>query len=352
MASRQPTHIGALCGVGAAVLFGLGAPISKLMVRELGPLLMAGLLYLGAGLGLTVVAALRGRSDESALTRRDLPLVAGVVVSGGIAGPVLLLYGLERVSGVLGALLLNLEGVFTIALAVVGFGEHLGRRAAVAAALIFAAAALISLPIGGAATPSSGVGALLVMGACLAWGLDNNLTQRLSIRDPVAIVQRKALLAGSCNVALAVGLGAHLPRPAFIVAALGLGLVSYGLSIVLDVYALRLLGAAREAAFFATAPFVGALAALPILGERLRGIDIAGGSVMVFGVWLLIREHHGHLHTHEAIEHEHLHDHDEHHQHPHPAGMRPAGPHSHPHRHEALVHDHPHLPDLHHRHKH
>ncbi len=183
--------------------------------------------------------------------------------------------------------------------------------------------------------------------------MDNNLTQRLSLKDPVAVVRIKALGAGACMLAIALAAGQQrLPGPGVLAAALALGAASYGLSIVLDMYALRLLGAAREAAYFATAPFLGALAALPLLGERLSPTQLLGGAAMALGVVLLVRERHGHLHTHELLEHEHLHVHDEHHQHEHPGMTDVTGPHSHPHRHAPLTHDHPHVSDLHHRHKH
>src|SRR6185436_2659277 len=233
----------------------------------------------------------------------------------------LLMLGLSRLSAVAGALLLNLEAPFTMTLAI-AFGEHVGRRAALAGALVVGAALLLGLapgPLGG-----SWQGALLVAGACLAWGLDNNLTQRLSLRDPVTIVQWKTLGAGLFAVPLAFWNGAALPGGWTLGAALLLGLFSYGLSIVLDVWALRLLGAAREAPLFATAPFVGALAAVPLLHERPRLLDLGAALLMLGGVWLLLRERHGHVHTHEPVEHEHLHSHDDpHHQHTHEAP--PAG---------------------------
>jgi drug/metabolite transporter (DMT)-like permease len=221
----------------------------------------------------------------------------------------------------------------------------------VATGLIFCGAAVLGLQ--GGEVRADGPGVLAVAGACLSWAVDNNLTQRLSLKDPVAVVRIKALGAGACMLAIAVVTGQQpLPGPWLIAAALALGAASYGLSIVLDMYALRLLGAAREAAYFATAPFLGALAALPLLGERLSLTHLLGGAAMVLGVVLLVRERHGHVHTHELLEHEHLHVHDEHHQHAHPGMTDVTEPHSHPHRHAPLTHDHPHVSDLHHRHKH
>jgi drug/metabolite transporter (DMT)-like permease len=342
---------GSICALLGAALFGLSAPLAKLLLGEISPQLLAGLLYLGAGIALSIVRVVR-RSAESQLQRKDLPLLFGIIVFGGVLGPLLLMLGLQRVSAVTGALLLNLEAPFTMTLAIF-FGEHLGRRAALAGLLIVGASLLLSLQPG----QLSGqlVGALFVAGACLSWGLDNNLTQRLSLRDPIAVVQWKTLGAGLFAVPLALLVGAKLPAASITAAALSLGLFSYGASIVLDVYALRLLGAAREAPLFATAPFVGALAAIPLLHERPRPLDGLAALLMLGGVWLLLRERHGHVHTHEPIEHEHLHSHDDaHHAHTHDPVQGGGGgePHSHPHRHERLTHDHPHTPDLHHRHKH
>lgn len=355
--SMSPEVKGALMGLGAAALFGLSAPLSKLLLPTSGPLLLASLLYLGGGLGLALVGVVarlhRSASPrrEAPLERRDWPLLAGVILCGGMLGPVLMLVGLERLSGVTTSLLLNLEGPFTILLAVLLFGEHLGRRAAVAAGFIFCGAVVLGLQAGEVRADWPGV--LAVTGACLSWAVDNNLTQRLSLKDPVAVVRIKALGAGACMFAIALMTGQQpLPGPRVLAAALALGAASYGLSIVLDMYALRLLGAAREAAYFATAPFLGALAAIPLLGERLSLTQLLGGAAMMLGVVLLVRERHGHVHTHAAMEHEHLHVHDEHHQHEHPGMTDVTEPHSHPHRHASLTHDHPHVSDLHHRHKH
>jgi len=343
---------GTACGVAAAALFGMSAPVAKQLLPATGPVLLAALLYLGAGASLTCVdvARRRVRSAEAALRRADLLLLAAITILGGAIGPILMLVGLQRVSGIAGALLLNLEAPLTILVAVAAFGEHLGRRAALAGLAIVGGAVLLGWSAG--ALRAQLVGALALAGACAAWALDNNLTQRLSLRDPVQIVRWKALVAGLCNLGLGLVLGERLPAHGALLAALALGTVSYGLSIVLDTYALRLLGAAREAALFATAPFIGALIAIPVLHERPAPRMLAAAALMIAGVALLVTERHGHLHAHEALEHDHLHTHDEHHRHAHPPGTPTDEPHAHPHRHAPLVHDHPHVPDLHHRHEH
>jgi drug/metabolite transporter (DMT)-like permease len=342
---------GAACGLAAAALFGASAPLSKLFLPSVGLLMLAALLYLGAGLGLLAVRLLGGRSGaprEAPLRRADAPWLAGIVLLGGIAGPVLMLTGLRQVSGTAGALLLNLEAPLTMLVAVAAFREHLGGRAALSALLIVLGAALLSYGPGSLSASWAGAGA--IAGACLCWAVDNNLSQRLSLRDPIAVVQVKTLGAGACTLLVALAAGQAIPPPAVLLLALGLGSVSYGLSLVLDMQALRLLGAAREAAYFATAPFLGALLSIPLLGERPGRVELAAAALMVAGVALLRTERHAHAHTHEAIEHDHLHTHDEHHRHDHDGPS--TEPHAHSHRHEAMTHDHPHVPDLHHRHGH
>jgi drug/metabolite transporter (DMT)-like permease len=354
--SVSPGMRGALMGLGAAALFGISAPVAKLLLPSSSPLVLASLLYLGSGLGLATAGVVRRRlrpgvpEREARLGRKDVPLLAGIILCGGVIGPVLMLTGLERLSGVAASLLLNLEGPFTILLALLVFGEHLGRAGALAAGLIFSGAAVLGAEAG--EVHGDVLGALAIAGACLSWAVDNNLTQRLSLKDPIALVRIKALGSGACTLALAWLTGQPFPSARVLGATLVLGFASYGLSIVLDAYALRLLGAAREAAYFATAPFIGALVSVPLLGERLRSLDLVAGALMAAGVVLLLRERHGHVHTHEPLEHEHLHIHDEHHQHAHPGMNEITEPHSHPHRHAPITHDHPHVSDLHHRHKH
>lgn len=343
-------RLGALLGLLAALSFGISAPLAKLLLAEVPAQLLAGLLYLGAGIGLTLYKIVRPATREAPLARGDVGPLLGVVALGGVAGPLLLLIGLGRVSGAAGALLLNLEAPLTILLAALLFGEHLGRRAALASLCILLGALVLRVGPGALVLDELGAGAIAA--ACLCWALDNNLTQRLALKDPFQVVRIKTLAAGTFNVALAVGLGATLPRASVVALALALGLVSYGVSVVLDAYALRLHGAAREAAYFATAPFVGAALSVPLLGESPGAAELAAMALMITGVVVLLRERHAHEHVHEPHAHEHLHVHDEHHQHEHAPGDPPGEPHAHMHRHARLVHDHPHVPDLHHRHEH
>ncbi len=349
MDQRAAVTRGAALGLGAACLFGASAPFAKLLLSATGPLMLAALLYLGAAAALSLyLAGASARRREAKLGRGDLPLVAAVVVLGGIVGPVLMLTGLARVSALAGSLLLNLEAPFTILLAVAFFGEALGPREALGAGAIVLGAVLVGVWPG--QLRADWAGALALAGACLAWGIDNNLSQRLSLRSPAEVARAKTLGAGACTLLIALGAGYRPPGPAVALAALALGAVSYGLSLVLDVKALRLLGAAREAAYFATAPFLGALISVALFRKLPQAADWAGGLAMAGGVALLMRERHAHLHAHAELTHEHRHFHDEHHRHSHEGPV--AEPHSHPHRHPPLTHDHPHLPDPHHRHRH
>jgi drug/metabolite transporter (DMT)-like permease len=352
-----------VCGIAAAALFGASAPVAKLLLPDARPLVLAALLYAGAALALTVgrVARARRRAADGAdrthaeprLRRSDLPTLALVALTGGMVGPVLMLIGLERVSGVAGSLLLNLEAPFTMLVAVALFREHVDRGGVLAAALIVGGGLALAWDAGDfSAAP---LGALALAGACIAWAIDNNLTQRLSLRDPVAIVQMKAAGAALGNALLAACLdsAARGPDARVVTAALALGAFSYGASILLDVYALRLVGAAREAAYFATAPFFGALLAVPLLGEHVGVREAVAAALMIAGVRLLLRERHEHVHRHAPLVHEHVHTHDDgHHRHAHAESVPDGVAHSHVHEHETLEHAHPHVSDAHHRHEH
>jgi drug/metabolite transporter (DMT)-like permease len=340
--------------LAAGLLFGLSTPAAKTLLTLANPWMLAGLLYLGSGIGLgcyRLAFALVGRgSREAALRWSDWPWLAGAIVAGGVVGPVLLMFGLAGGLASEAALLLNLESVLTAALAWVVFREHFHARIATGMALITAGALLLAWPGAGLRFDS---GALLVIGACLAWAVDNNLTRRVSGGDPVLIAALKGAVAGAVNLTIASVTGAEFPaRAAAILGSLLVGLLGYGLSLVLFVRALRNLGAARTGAYFAIAPFAGAIAAVVALGEPFTIQLAAGGALMLAGVWLHVTERHEHEHVHEQLEHDHLHRHDEHHQHAHAPGVSPAEPHSHPHVHGPLRHRHPHYPDLHHRHGH
>ncbi len=340
--------------LAAAVLFGLSAPAAKPLAGAVDPWLLAGLLYLGSGIGLGLYRSaqrLFGRlRSEAPLGRQDLPWLAGAIAVGGVIGPVLLMYGLAAGTAVQSSLLLNLEGVFTALLAWSLFRESFDARIAVGMAAIAGGAAVLSWkPAQSLVLDGS---ALLVAGACLAWAIDNNLTRRVSGGDPLQIAALKGIVAGSVNVLLAMVQQAPWPTPAAMVGAGVVGFLGYGTSLVLFVLALRLLGAARTGAYFSTAPFVGAIAGALVLHEPLTWRIFLAAVLMGAGVWLHLTERHDHEHQHEPLEHTHAHIHDEHHQHPHAPGAPLGEPHSHVHLHEPLRHSHPHFPDLHHRHHH
>ena len=342
---RQP---GVAAALGAALLFGAGTPLAKLLLAQASPWLLAGLLYLGSGLGLTAVRWLR-RAPAVRLSRVEWPWFAGAVVAGGVAGPVLLMLGLTGMPASGASLLLNAEGVFTALLAWLAFKENFDRRIALGMAAIALGAVVLSWP--GEARFAGAWPALAVLGACLAWALDNNLTRKVSLADASWIAAVKGLAAGSINLALAFGLGATLPAAPVVAASLLVGFLAYGVSLTWFVLGLRHLGTARTGAYFCIAPFFGALLAV-VLGEAVTVPLLLAGALMAVGIWLHLTERHSHEHTHEPLAHEHLHVHDAHHQHRHDPPVPPGTRHSHWHRHDALTHTHPHFPDAHHRHPH
>jgi drug/metabolite transporter (DMT)-like permease len=353
-ASRDDRARGIVQGLLAAAFFGLSAPLGKRLLENTGPVLLAGLLYLAGGVSLTAVAWMRRArglsSVEARLRRADVPYLAGIILLGGMAGPIFMLLGLQRISGFVGSLLLNLEAPLTMLIAVVFFREHLSRRETVAALCIVLGAAAFRIDPGQGRI--DGIGIVLLAAACLCWAIDNNLTQKLSVRDPLAIARVKTLSAGTTNVVLGLVLGERMTSLSGVPAIVLVGALGYGASIVLDNLALRRLGAAREAAIFATAPFVGAAAAIALFREWPRIADMIGAALMLIGVVVLIRARHSHRHTHEPLAHEHAHTHDEHHHHAHDPNDPLGEPHVHAHRHDPVEHEHEHVSDVHHRHDH
>jgi drug/metabolite transporter (DMT)-like permease len=349
-------HRGVGLAVLAAAMFGISAPLAKLLLGHTTPQLLAGLLYLGSGIGLAAVwvfRRVRSTSREAALTRRDLPWLAGAIAAGGAAAPLLLMVGLTRTPAAAASLLLNMEGVCTALLAWFVFHENFDRRIAIG---------MLAIVLGGAVLSWEGrvawgglLGPALIGAACLCWGIDNNLTQKVSGGDPVQIAMLKGLVAGTVNTAIAVALGATWLGAKPLSAALMLGLASYGISLTLFVLALRYLGTARTGAYFSIAPFIGAVLSLVLFRQMPSPLLAAGALFMAVGVWLHLTERHEHEHVHEPLAHDHAHVHDEHHQHVHSAGdpaVTDPAPHTHHHEHEPLAHSHPHYPDIHHRHPH
>ncbi|HUY19780.1 MAG TPA: EamA family transporter [Candidatus Binataceae bacterium] len=345
--------LGAGCGIGAAALFGASAPLSKLILGQVGPLMLSALLYLGAAAGLAMLKIASRRTvaaREAQLRGVDFATLALITILG-LSGTFLMLYGLTRISALAGSLLLNLETPFTMLIAVMVLGEYLGIRETLAALAIMVGAMLLGWAPGGFHSDPIGSGAIAA--ACLCWAIDNNLTQRLSIRDPAAITYLKSLGAGVATLTIAFALGLPLPTAPVVGAALAIGAVCYGLSLYLATWGLRILGAARQAAYFATAPFIGAAISMVMFRNLPGTAEWCAAALMALGAIVLLREDHRHLHAHDELTHDHLHYHDAHHQHRHAPDDEPVSePHAHPHRHLRLLHSHQHVSDIHHRHSH
>ncbi len=349
--SRGLRNVGVQTALLSAVLFGASAPLSKLLLGEVSPWLLAGLLYVGAGLGMSVWRLAR-RAPRVLLPRGEVPWLLGAVAAGGVAGPVLLMFGLSSMPASGASLLLNAEGVLTAVIAWVVFREPADRRVVLGMVAIVAGAVIIAVPTAQAEVTSVWP-ALAILAACACWALDNNLTRKVSLTDATWLVMVKGAVAGPTNLVLALLLGATLPEAGPAGAAMALGFVSYGLSMVFIV-GLRHVGTARAGAYFSIAPFFGALLAIA-LGEAVTWQLLLAGGLMALGTWLHLTENHGHEHTHEPITHEHWHTHDDgHHDHAHdPGELVAAGVrHRHLHTHEPVTHGHEHYPDTHHRHTH
>jgi drug/metabolite transporter (DMT)-like permease len=342
----------AFLALAAAALFGASTPFAKLLLGEISPVVLAGLLYLGSGLGLALLRLARGRNErprEARLAAGDWGWLAGAILAGGVVAPLLLLWGLSTSGAAETSLLLNFEGVMTTLVAAALFREAVGSRVWLAA-LVMLAGGLV-LAYDPQAPLAFSAQSLAIVGACFGWAVDNNLTRKISGADPVVIAMTKGLAAGSCNLALGLALGGTFPVFGAAAGALALGFASYGVSLVLFIYALRHLGAARTGAHFSTAPFIGAALAVPLLGEPVTPGLLAAAALMAIATWLVLTESHLHEHEHGPVVHSHRHLHDEHHHHVHNGDEGPE-PHAHEHAHEPMRHAHPHVPDLHHRHEH
>jgi len=345
---------GPLLALLAALLFGVSTPAAKCLGQDVNAFVLAGLLYLGSGLGLalwyllsaTGAAAPRG----APIVRADVPWLAAVVLLGGVAGPVFLMMGLQSTSAASASLLLNLEGLATMLVAWIVFRESVDGRLLFGATLILLGATVLSWNFD-ALSYSSGAGFVAL--ACLCWGIDNNLTRKLSVGDPVVIAMIKGLFAGVTNLSIGLVVGGEVPAAGVVAMSALVGFFAYGTSLVLFVLALRELGTSRTGAYFSTAPFVGAFVSVLMLGDPVGPELLLAGILMLIGVWLHLTEVHDHWHEHEAMTHEHMHVHDAHHQHAHGPDDPPAtAAHSHIHTHEVMSHEHKHYPDLHHRHTH
>lgn len=338
----------------SATLFGLSSPLAKILVKDISPVAMAGLLYLGAFIGLAIYKLVRkiGTTDKQRtvpLEKHDFPWLIGAIAAGGIVAPISLMFGLQMISGFSTSLFLNLEGIATAIIAIFFFHENAGKRLWLA--LICVTIAGVLLAWNTEQNQFNITGPLLVTLACIAWGVDNNLTRHIAEKDPTQIVMLKGLIAGTVSLSLAFLLGRGVAFNINIFLALLLGAFSYGLSLVFFIQALKGLGASRTGVFYSFGPFIGAIASIVILKEWLGWVMFPAIALMILGVWLITGERHAHEHYHQSFTHNHSHRHDEsHHEHEHPEPVQ--GSHAHVHTHASLSHAHSHWPDTHHRHVH
>ncbi len=346
---KSLTDPGILAALSAAFLFGSGTPFAKILLADTSPWLMAALLYLGSGTGLTIYRLAR-RMPAVHLPRGEWVWLAGAILFGGVLGPGLQMIGLTHMPASGASLLLNAEGVFTALLAWFVFKENFDRRIALGMTAILVGLVVLSWP--DRVTFSGVLPAISILGACFCWAIDNNLTRKVSLAEATWIAALKGIVAGSVNLGLAVLVGSKWPHPSHVAAAMMVGLFAYGISLVLFVVGLRHLGTARTGAYFSVAPFFGAVLSIVFLHETLTLKLLVAGVFMAAGVWLHLTETHIHKHVHAALDHEHEHTHDEHHQHSHPYPVAPGTTHSHPHHHDPMTHTHEHYPDAHHQHEH
>lgn len=337
----------------AALLFGASTPFAKAVLGSHSPLLVGGVMYLGSGLGLGLARLVRDRGwAPSGIETGQWRWLIGAIFFGGVLGPVALLLGLAHTSASTASLLLNLEAVLTALIAWTVFRENADHRVVLGMVLVVLGGAVLSWQTAEELKSADWIGPAAIIAACVCWAIDNNLTRKVSASDALFIAASKGLIAGVVNTMLALFLGAAFSNTSTLIATMFVGLLGYGLSLVLFVLALRGLGAARTGAYFSTAPFIGAAIAFVLFGETSTPQFWLAAGLMGAGVWLHLTEHHNHDHTHESLAHAHRHTHDAHHTHPHAFEWDGDQPHSHWHEHTVLRHKHPHFPDIHHQHMH
>lgn len=350
--SGNNASLAGLMAIGAAVLYGISSPVSKLLLVRIPPTLMAALLYLGAGFGMLAVNIVRmanGRERlEAKITKAEFPYLAAMIALD-IAAPIFLMFGLTLTTAENASLLNNFEIVATSLIALLVFSEAIGRRMWIAISLITLSSLLLSVQ--DYRSLSFSIGSVLIAAACLCWGFENNCTRMLSLKDPLQIVVVKGLGSGAGSLLISLSLKEYASDTLYILAALLLGFIAYGLSITFYIKAQRTLGAARTSAFYAAAPFIGVLVSWLVWRETITASFLAALMIMLLGTYFAMTEKHRHSHLHVETTHEHKHGHNEiHHGHPHDAGA--PGVHSHVHTHESMEHQHSHTPDAHHRHLH
>jgi drug/metabolite transporter (DMT)-like permease len=335
----------------AAVLFGASAPFAKILLGNIAPIPLAGLLYLGSGLSLLIFKIVKkDKHRDTKINKADIKWLLGAIIAGGILAPIVLLFSLQTTPASTASLLLNFETVATTLIAALFFREAIGKK--IWLSILFITIAGIVLTLNLDSQWGFSIGAIGIIFACILWGIDNNLTRNISAKDPSMIVIVKGLAGGTFSIFLAYLLKEPLPSLTVSLYALLLGAFSYGLSLLFFISALRDLGAARTSALFGTAPFIGAILSFLIFKNTPGTLLFLSLPFMIIGTYLILKEKHEHTHFHEAISHEHTHRHNDiHHNHVH-ENMPKILEHSHEHTHEAMEHEHSHTPDIHHRHSH
>jgi drug/metabolite transporter (DMT)-like permease len=336
----------------AAALYAISSPVSKLLLKEIPPTLMASFLYLGAGLGMSIVGVVKHMKSkekaEARLTKKELPFTA-LMVALDIAAPIFLMFGLTMTTASSASLLNNFEIVATSLIALLLFKESISKRLVGAIFLITISSIILS--IRDISSFSLSFGSIFVLLACICWGLENNCTRKLSIKDPLEIVVIKGFGSGIGALLIALSLGERTNNILYIISALLLGFFAYGLSIFFYIYAQRDLGAAKTSAYYAIAPFIGVGLSLIIFREVPSWSFVVALLIMIIGTYFASTEEHNHRHSHILITHEHSHNHeDDHHNHIHNKTI--IKNHNHIHTHEECTHWHKHTQEIHHSHVH
>lgn len=316
---KRPGASAVMAALAAAALFGASTPLAKQFVGDMSALLLAGLLYLGSGVGLTGLRVLRDRGWRNpGLAPREWPWLLAAIGCGGVVGPTLLMLGLAATSAASASLLLNLEGVLTALLAWFVFKENADRRVVLGMALVVTGGLVLSWPGTMVGANHGSTGAAFIVGACMCWALDNNLTRQVANSDALFIAGLKGIIAAVVNIGLALALGQSLPLWTVTGPVLLIGFLGYGISLALFVLSLRGLGAARTGAYFGAAPFMGAAIAIGVFGESTSPLFWGAGLLMAAGLWLHLTERHEHPHWHGTLQHSHPHFPDMDHRHDHP----------------------------------
>ncbi len=340
-------YIAVLMGLAAGVLFGIATPISKILLEKMNSFQLAGLLYLGAAIAF--LPYVLKHKLQWIKTTNQKKAILGIIVFGGLLGPLFLMIGLKASASSSVSIWLNMELVATAILGIIFFKDHLDKSAIIGVLLTIAAGVIVTMRDGfGSLIP-----AFFVTLACFSWGIDNHLTAIVDGASPKMITFIKGLFAGSTNLLIGTLIAGQGFPILYLGFALLIGIVSYGLSIVLYVSSAQQLGATRSQILFSTAPFWGILVAYFILGEPISTYSIAAMVLLALGILFTNLLVHDHAHQHQVVTHVHLHYHDDgHHEHGHDESIPSVPRHSHLHAHKAADHSHKHYPDLHHRHVH